>query len=146
MAPRLMVWYKDNVFMFRRRVLLIAGIASFIGFLVFGVLWLLVDWLYPLLYGDAFESASGLLPWLALGKFFAVGTAMFTWGLWAQNRDKLPVLCCLPCCFISVVLYFVLLPEFGNLASAWITLGAETALLISSGIAFAYVVPRSDSK
>ncbi|MAB60592.1 MAG: hypothetical protein CMO46_08650 [Verrucomicrobiales bacterium] len=146
MAPRLMVWYKDNVFMFRRRVLFIAGIASFIGVLVFGVLWLLVDWLYPLLYGDAFESASGLLPWLALGKFFAVGTAMFTWGLWAQNRDKLPVLCCLPCCFISVVLYFVLLPEFGNLASAWITLGAETALLISSGIAFAYVVRRSDSK
>jgi len=146
MAPRLMAWHKDNVFMFRRRVFVIAGIASFVGVLVFGFLWLVVDWLYPLLYGDAFTSASGLLPWLVLGKFFAVGTAMFTWGLWAQHRDKLPVLCCLPCCFVSAGLYFILLPKFGNLASAWITLGAETTLLISSGIAFTYVVRGSDSK
>ena len=146
MAPRLMAWNKDNVFMFRRRVFVIAGIASFVGVLVFGFLWLVVDWLYPLLYGDAFTSASGLLPWLVLGKFFAVGTAMFTWGLWAQHRDKLPVLCCLPCCFVSAGLYFILLPKFGNLASAWITLGAETTLLISSGIAFTYVVRGFDSK
>ncbi|MEE2615237.1 MAG: oligosaccharide flippase family protein [Verrucomicrobiota bacterium] len=146
MAPRLMVWHKDNIIMFRRRVLVIAGVAIFVGFLVFLILRLVVDWFYPLLFGPDFASASGLLPWLVLGKFFAVGTAMFTWGLWAQHRDKLPVLCCLPCCFVSAALYFVLLPEFENLASAWITLGAETALLILSGITFTYVVRRSDTK
>ena len=142
MAPRLMVWHKDNVVMFRRRVLMIAVIASCFGFAIFGVLRLVVDWLYPLLFGGAFASASVLLPWLVLGKFFAVGTAMFTWGLWAQHRDKLPVFCCLPCCFISGGLYFILLPKFENLASAWITFGAEAALLLSSGIAFIYVVRK----
>ena len=146
MAPRLMAWHKENVVMFRWRVLVIAGIAIVVGGLVFLILRLVVNWFYPLLFGEAFASASGLLPWLVLGKFFALGTAMFTWGLWAQHRDKLTVLCCLPCCFVSGALYFLLLPEFGNLASAWITLGAETALLIASGIAFTYVVNQSDAK
>ena len=142
MAPRLMVWHKANLAMFRRRVLLIAGGASTVGLVAFGVLWAITDWLYPLLFGEAFASAAGLLPWLVLGKFFAVGTAMFTWGLWAEHRDKLPVLCCLPCCVISGALYFVLLPKYGNAASAWLTLGAETALLIASATAFTLAVRR----
>tara|TARA_B100000029_G_scaffold516454_1_gene629954 strand:+ start:1622 stop:2926 length:1305 start_codon:yes stop_codon:yes gene_type:complete len=145
MAPRLMVWRKVDVVVFRRRVLMIAGIAIFFGMLIFGILRLIVDWFYPLLFGEEFASASNILPWLVLGKFFAVGTAMFTWGLWAEHRDKLPVLCCLPCCFVSGGLYFILLHEFGNLASAWITLGAETALLLTSGIAFIYVMRQSKS-
>jgi len=142
MAPRLMVWHKANLAMFRRRVLLIAGGASTVGLVAFGVLWAITDWLYPVLFGEAFASAAGLLPWLVLGKFFAVGTAMFTWGLWAEHRDKLPVLCCLPCCVISGALYFVLLPKYGNAASAWLTLGAETALLIASATAFTLAVRR----
>ena len=142
MAPRLMVWHKANLAMFRRRVLLIAGGASTVGLVAFGVLWAITDWLYPLLFGEAFASAAGLLPWLVLGKFFAVGTAMFTWGLWAEHRDKLPVLCCLPCCVISGALYFVLLPKYGNASSAWLTLGAETALLIASATAFTLAVRR----
>ena len=146
MAPRLMVWHKADLATFRRRVLWIAGGASAIGLVAFGVLWLLVDWLYPLLFGEAFASAAGLLPWLVLGKFFAVGTAMFTWGLWAEHRDKLPVLCCLPCCLISGALYFVLLPKYGNVASAWLTLGAETALLIASAVAFLFAVRRSGAQ
>ena len=142
MAPRLMVWHKANLAMFRRRVLLIAGGASTVGLVAFGVLWAITDWLYPVLFGEAFASAAGLLPWLVLGKFFAVGTAMFTWGLWAEHRDKLPVLCCLPCCVISGALYFVLLPKYGNAASAWLTLGAETSLLIASATAFTLAVRR----
>ena len=142
MAPRLIVWHKANLAMFRRRVLLIAGGASTGGVVAFGVLWAITDWLYPLLFGEAFASAAGLLPWLVLGKFFAVGTAMFTWGLWAEHRDNLPVLCCLPCCVISGALYFVLLPKYGNAASAWLTLGAETALLIASATAFTLAVRR----
>ena len=144
MAPRLMVWHKANLAMFRRRVLLIAGGASTVGLVAFGVLWAITDWLYPLLFGEAFASAAGLLPWLVLGKFFAVGTAMFTWGLWAEHRDKLPVLCCLPCCVISGALYFVLLPKYGNAASAWLTLGAETALLIASATAFLIAIRRRE--
>ena len=142
MAPRLIVWHKANLAMFRRRVLLIAGGASTVGLVAFGVLWAITDWLYPLLFGEAFASAAGLLPWLVLGKFFAVGTAMFTWGLWAEHRDKLPVLCCMPCCVVSGALYFVLLPKYGNVASAWLTLGAETALLIASAVAFNLAVRR----
>ena len=142
MSPRLMVWHKANLAMFRRRVLLIAGGASTVGLVAFGVLWASTDWLYPLLFGEAFASAAGLLPWLVLGKFFAVGTAMFTWGLWAEHRDKLPVLCCLPCCVVSGALYFVLLPKYGNVASAWLTLGAETALLIASAVAFNLALRR----
>ncbi|MAH75867.1 MAG: hypothetical protein CBC62_06805 [Opitutia bacterium TMED102] len=145
-APRLMVWHKADLAMFRRRVLWIAGGASAIGLVAFGVLRLVVDWLYSLLFGEAFASAAGLLPWLVLGKFFAVGTAMFTWGLWAEHRDKLPVLCCLPCCLISGALYFVLLPKYGNVASAWLTLGAETALLIASAAAFLFAVRRSGTQ
>ena len=64
------------------------------GLLISGGLWLIVGWLYPRLFGEAFDSASGLLPVLVLGKFFAVGTAMFTWALWAEHRDWLPVFCC----------------------------------------------------
>ena len=146
MAPRLMVWHRADLATFRRRVLWIAGGASAIGLVAFGVLRLVVGWLYPLLFGEAFASAAGLLPWLVLGKFFAVGTAMFTWGLWAEHRDKLPVLCCLPCCLISGALYFVLLPKYGNVASAWLTLGAETALLIASAAAFLFAVRRSGAQ
>ena len=142
MAPRLMVWHKANLAMFRRRVLLIVGGVSTVGLVAFGVLWASTDWLYHLLFGEAFASAAGLLPWLVLGKFFAVGTAMFTWGLWAEHRDKLPVLCCLPCCVVSGALYFVMLPKYGNVASAWLTLGAETALLIASAVAFNLAVRR----
>ena len=144
MAPRLMVWHKANLAMFRRRVLFIAGGASAVGLVAFGVLWAITDWLYPLLFGEAFASAAGLLPWLVLGKFFAVGTAMFTWGLWAEHRDNLPVLCCLPCCVVSGALYFVLLPKYGNAASAWLTLGAETALLIASATAFLIAIRRRE--
>ena len=142
MAPRLMVWHKANLAMFRRRVLLIVGGVSTVGLVAFGVLWASTNWLYHLLFGEAFASAAGLLPWLVLGKFFAVGTAMFTWGLWAEHRDKLPVLCCLPCCVVSGALYFVMLPKYGNVASAWLTLGAETALLIASAVAFNLAVRR----
>jgi O-antigen/teichoic acid export membrane protein len=146
MAPRLMVWHRADLATFRRRILWIAGGASAIGLVAFGVLWLVVDWLYPLLFGEAFASAAGLLPWLVLGKFFAVGTAMFTWGLWAEHRDKLPVLCCLPCCLISGALYFLLLPKYGNVASAWLTLGAETTLLTASAAAFLFAVRRSGAQ
>ncbi|MDP6752519.1 MAG: oligosaccharide flippase family protein [Verrucomicrobiota bacterium] len=146
MAPRLVVWRQADVGLFRRRVLLLAGGAAAVGLLFSGGLWLIVGWLYPLLFGEAFESAAGLLPVLVLGKFFAVGTAMFTWALWAENRDRLPVLCCLPCCVISAALYFVLLPEHGNAAAAWLTLGAETALMLFSAAAFAWASARSRLK
>ena len=113
-----------------------------------GGLLLIVEWLYPLIFGEAFASASGLLPVLVLGKFFAVGTAMFTWALWAEHRDKLPVLCCIPCCLISGALYFWLLPnpDFGNTAAAQITLGAESALMVFSAVAFAWAVRQSKVK
>jgi len=146
MAPRLVVWRQADVGLFRRRVLLLAGGAAAVGLLFSGGLWLIVGWLYPLLFGEAFESAAGLLPVLVLGKFFAVGTAMFTWALWAENRDRLPVLCCLPCCVISAALYFLLLPEHGNAAAAWLTLGAETALMLFSAAAFAWASARSRLK
>ncbi|MEE2948067.1 MAG: oligosaccharide flippase family protein [Verrucomicrobiota bacterium] len=143
MAPRLVVWRQADVGLFRRRVLLLAGGAGAMGLLFSGGLWLIVGWLYPMLFGSAFESASGLLPVLVLGKFFAVGTAMFTWALWAEHRDRLPVLCCLPCCVISASLYFVLLPKHGNAAAAWLTLGAETMLMLLSAAAFAWAAARS---
>ena len=143
MAPRLVMWRQADVGLFRRRVLLLAGGSAALGLLFSSGLWLIVGWLYPLLFGDAFVSASGLLPVLVLGKFFAVGTAMFIWALWAENRDLLPVLCCLPCCVISAALYFVFLPMQGNTAAAWITLGAETALMLFSAAAFAWASTRS---
>jgi len=143
MAPRLVVWRQADVSLFRQRVLLLAGGAAVVGLLFSGGLWLIVGWFYPLLFGEDFKSASGLLPVLVLGKFFAVGTAMFTWALWAEHRDRLPVLCCLPCCVISAALYFVLLPKHGNAAAAWLTLGAETALLLLSVAAFVWAAARS---
>jgi O-antigen/teichoic acid export membrane protein len=142
-APRLVIWRQADVAMFRRRVLLLAGGAAAIGLLFSGVLWLIVEWLYPLIFGEAYASAAGLLPILVLGKFFAVGTAMFTWALWAEHRDKLPVLCCLPCCIVSGVLYFWLLPIHGNTAAAWLTLGAESTLMLFSALAFAWAARRS---
>ena len=140
MAPRLVVWRQADVAMFRRRVLLLAGGAAAAGLLFSGGLWLIVEWLYPLIFGEAYASAAGLLPVLVLGKFFAVGTAMFTWALWAEHRDKLPVLCCLPCCLVSGALYFWLLPIHGNTAAAWLTLGAESTLMLFSALAFAWAV------
>ena len=83
------------------------------------------------------------MPVLVLGKFFAVGTAMFTWALGAEHRDKLPVLCCLPCCLVSGALYFWLLPIHGNTAAAWLTLGAESTLMLFSALAFAWAVRQS---
>ena len=83
---------------------------------------------------------------LVLGKFFAVGTAMFTWALWAEHRDKLPVLCCLPCFLVSGALYFWLLPIHGNIAAAWLTLGAESALMLFSGLAFTWAARQSRLK
>ena len=149
MAPRLVVWRQADVDLFRRRVLLLAGGAAAAGLLFSGGLWLIVGWLYPLIYGVAFTAdeplagqTSGLLPVLVLGKFFAVGTAMFTWALWAEHRDRLPVLCCLPCCLISGALYFWLLPIHGNTAAAWLTLGAESTLMLFSALAFAWAARR----
>ncbi len=150
MAPRLVVWRQADVDLFRRRVLLLAGGAAAAGLLFSGGLWLIVGWLYPLIYGVAFTAdeplagqTSGLLPVLVLVKFFAVGTAMFTWALWAEHRDRLPVLCCLPCCLISGTLYFWLLPIHGNTAAAWLTLGAESTLMLFSALAFAWAARRS---
>ena len=45
---------------------------------------------------------------------------------------------------VSGALYFVLLPKYGNVASAWLTLGAETALLIASAVAFHLAVRRPE--
>ena len=146
MAPRLVIWRQADVAMFRRRVLMLTGGAAAMGLLFSGGLWLVVDWLYPVLYGETFADASGLLPVLVLGKFFAVGTAMFTWALWAEHRDKLPVLCCLPCCLVSGALYFWLLPIHGNTAAAWLTLGAESALMLFSGLAFTWAARQSRLK
>ena len=146
MAPRLVVWRQADVAMFRRRVLMLTGGAAAVGLLFSGGLWLVVDWLYPVLYGETFAVASGLLPVLVLGKFFAVGTAMFTWALWAEHRDKLPVLCCLPCCLVSGALYFWLLPIHGNTAAAWLTLGAESVLLLFSALAFTRAARQSRLK
>jgi len=146
MAPRLVIWRQADVVMFRRRVLMLIGGAVAVGLLFSGGLWLVVDWLYPVLYGETFAVASGLLPVLVLGKFFAVGTAMFTWALWAEHRDKLPVLCCLPCCLVSGVLYFWLLPIHGNTAAAWLTLGAESALMLFSALAFTWAARQSRLK
>ena len=153
MAPRLVVWRQADVDLFRRRVLLLAGGAAAAGLLFSGGLWLIVGWLYPLIYGVAFTAdeplagqTSGLLPVLVLGKFFAVGTAMFTWALWAEHRDRLPVLCCLPCCLISGALYFWLLPIHGNTAAAWLTLGAESALMLFSALAFTWAARQSRLK
>ena len=153
MAPRLVVWRQADVDLFRRRVLLLAGGAAAAGLLFSGGLWLIVGWLYPLIYGVAFTAdeplagqTSGLLPVLVLGKFFAVGTAMFTWALWAEHRDRLPVLCCLPCCLISGALYFWLLPIHGNTAAAWLTLGSESALMLFSALAFIWAARQSRLK
>ena len=47
---------------------------------------------------------------------------------------------------VSGALYFWLLPIHGNTAAAWLTLGAESALMLFSCLAFNWAVRQSRLK
>lgn len=128
--PRIVRWRAEASGRLRRRLLALTGALVAGSAVCLAVTWLLREPVIRLLWGEAFMPASGVLPQLVAARFLAVASGLLVWGLYANYREWLAVLCCVPSLAVALGLNLWLIPRHGIPAAAWLNYGAEFLLLL----------------
>jgi O-antigen/teichoic acid export membrane protein len=88
--------------------------------------------LLPLVYGEKFANATWPSAMLLSGKAIGLLGSIYIMGLWAVGRDRTIFSIIAAVAVVSVVLNFLLIPRFGVLASASISLASEVAIFLAA--------------
>jgi O-antigen/teichoic acid export membrane protein len=130
--PRLIDWAKEGpAVLFRRQLQLMLTFSLLLvpaSLLAFATL----PWIFPRVFGP--EFAGGALPCAILltSKGFVVINSLFTWGLWAQERDKSMLAITSAVAAASFVLNLIFIPRFGAVAASTVAGLSELGVLAGS--------------
>lgn len=97
-----------------------------------GATFLAAPRLIPLVYGEQFADATWPSAMLLSGKAIGLLASIYVWGLWAVGRDRAIFSIIASVAVVSTVLNFLLIPRFGVLASASISVASEAAVFLAA--------------
>lgn len=130
--PRFIEWNKAGLSVLLRRQLKLAGAAMGGAIAVAIISFFAAPFAYRITYGPAFTAAAYPFVVLLTAKFVALSSAMMTWGLWAQGRDRTVAIITLPVAILSLLSNVLLIPRFGMMAAACTNLGSELLIFGAS--------------
>lgn len=129
--PRMVEWQKlGGAEVWKRQkhlALVFSGGLAIAGLGAFFLMPLVIKWLY----GPAFVEAGYPAVLLLLSKGVGCIGGLFSLGLWAQSEDRRVFLVYLPSAIITLILGFVLIPRFGILAAALVSLLSQTLVCLA---------------
>jgi hypothetical protein len=133
---RIVIWKNErNDFVFR-----VALVCS--GVIVCGVLSCsVIHWVHPVLYPFLFQKevflpAAPYMSLMLLGRFVGLTSGILVWGMLAYHRDWRAVYCAIIPVSGSVLLHFLLVPQYGMHAAVLLNLGGELGLFFFCLIGF----------
>jgi len=128
---RIVIWKNERTDFFFRVGLVCFGVISI------GVIHGMHPILYPFLFKKAvFLPAAPYMSWMLFGRFVGLTSGILVWGMLAHHRDWRAVQCALFPVVASVLLHFLLVPQYGMTATVFLNLGGELGLLICCLIGF----------
>jgi len=133
---RIVIWKNERSDFFFRVGLVCFGVISS-GFVVCSI----IHWVHPILYPflfkkEVFLPAAPYMSWMLFGRFVGLTSGILVWGMLAHHRDWRAVQCALFPVVASVLLHFILVPQYGMTATVFLNLGGELGLLICCLIGF----------
>ncbi len=130
--PRLIDWAKEGPHVLFRRQLQLMLAFSLLLIPAVAAAFFVLPWLFPKVFGQAF--AGGALPCAILlsSKGIVVLNSLFTWGLWAQQRDKSMLAITSAVALLSLGFNLVLIPHYGAIAASSVACLSEFGVLAGS--------------
>lgn len=129
--PRFIEWQKNGGdFLWQRQKILFSfGLLCLVPAAV--LTFLIAPWFYKL-YGSQFTDAVYPFAILLTAKYIATLSGIFTWGLWAQHRDKTMLAITGVAAVFSLCSNLLLIPHYGMWAAAGVSLTSELLILIGA--------------
>ena len=123
--PRLIAWKKESLNTLWKKQLeitkAIAGCALIFALLIS----VLVLWSYGYIYCEAYVDAAWPCVLLILAKLIAVVNIAYSFGLWAQEKDRLMLLIMALAALGSISANIVVIPRYGMLGAATVNVAVE---------------------
>ena len=123
--PRLIAWKQESLNTLWKKQLeitkAIAGCALIFALLIS----VLVPWSYGYIYGEAYVDAAWPCVLLILAKLIAVVNIAYSFGLWAQEKDRLMLLIMALAALGSISSNIVVIPRYGMLGAATVNVAVE---------------------
>jgi O-antigen/teichoic acid export membrane protein len=126
------VWYKQNpaLLWHRQRWLALAFLATASG--LFAILFPIRHTLVSLVLGEQFVLSVAPFGMLLAAKLLSLVTGIFSLGLLAVGREDVFCFCLIGAVTTLVIANYVLVPTFGAVAAAAVSLIAECLLLCAT--------------
>lgn len=133
--PRLIAWKQESLTTLWKKQLEITK-AIAVWALIFGVLIsVLVPWTYGYVYGEAYVDAAWPCVMLILAKLIAVMNIAYSFGLWAQGKDRLMLFIMTAAALGSISTNIVVIPRYGMLGAATVNVTVEAFVCLLCVIA-----------
>lgn len=129
--PRFIEWQKNGFDFFwqRQKILFYFGLLCLIP--ITALTFLGAPWFYKL-YGSKFATAAYPFALLATSKYINTLGSIFTFGLWAQSRDRAMLFVIGLAAIFSLCANLLLIPRYGMWAVANVNLGSEILILLGA--------------
>lgn len=135
--PRMIAWSKISKAFLWNKQIEIAGILALISAICIAVTFVTIPLIYPILFGPAFQAAALPCCLLIASHFVVLVNGVFSYGLWSLEKDFTMLVIMAVTAATSLALNLMLIPKFGMLAAAAITVFAEL-LILGSCVVFQY--------
>lgn len=127
--PRMIAWSKISKSFLWKKQIEIAGALTLLGAICAVATFLIIPPVYPMLFGPAFQAAALPCCLLILSHIVVLVNGVFSYGLWSLEKDFIMLLIMAVTAAVSLALNLILIPRFGMLAAASVTVFAELMIL-----------------
>ncbi|MBK7030312.1 MAG: oligosaccharide flippase family protein [Bacteroidales bacterium] len=101
------------------------------------LLWLVIPWLLPLLFGEQFGPSIAIVRWMLPGILMFVVVRILMGRFAGQGQPLMLIMVFVPALLINVLLNFLWIPDYGGIGAAWASnvsysIGAVVLLMVFS--------------
>ncbi|MBK7174498.1 MAG: polysaccharide biosynthesis C-terminal domain-containing protein [Bacteroidales bacterium] len=101
------------------------------------LLWLIIPWLLPLLFGEQFGPSIAIVRWMLPGILMFVVVRILMGRFAGQGQPLMLIMVFVPALLINVLLNFLWIPDYGGIGAAWASnvsysIGAVVLLMVFS--------------
>ena len=121
--PYLVVWSHRGPRYLLRRQLRILVLFTIMGAIIIGLTFWAAPLIYEVLYQGEYREAIQSFRLLVIAKVFMLLAGIFSWGIMARKADKTLLAILAPLSATSLISASLAIPEYGIIASAYVTLG-----------------------
>jgi O-antigen/teichoic acid export membrane protein len=123
--PRLIAWKQESPEKLWERQCEVAKVLFWCALIAALLISTVVPWSYTYIYGQAYVDAAWPCVLIIVAKLIAVVNIAFSYGLWAQGKDKLMLSIMTAAAIGSIGSNIVIIPQYGILGAATVNVATE---------------------